>query len=238
MPILYRDVIQQSDEYDRLKLGIPTSSQFKRLITPARGKASGMWMDFAYQLLAERCLMRRVDQYTSPAMDRGQIVEAEAVAWYSWETGSETEVIGFITDDQGRWGCSPDRLVGDNGLLELKCPLAKDQMRYWVTHEAHVEHRPQLQGQLLISEREWVDLVCWHPELPRVVIRVEPDEEYQARLLAELERFTVWIDTVTKKLIEVGAIGEDHPWLHRLEQRPTAKATLKQMLQDTLGAPT
>src|SRR6266436_1658396 len=114
MPIFHRNVRQYSEEHDRLKLGIPTSSNFHKIITP-QGKPSKQWREYACVLIAERILQRKIDFYRSPAMERGLIVETEAADWYSWDGGVETKPVGFITDDDRTMGCSPDRLVGEDG---------------------------------------------------------------------------------------------------------------------------
>ena len=90
MPV-FHDVAQYSEAYDRLKLGIPTSSNFHKIITP-QGKPSKQWREYACVLVAERLLQRKIEFYNSPAMERGLIVEADAVDWLKWGgvTVSET----------------------------------------------------------------------------------------------------------------------------------------------------
>ena len=83
MPILH-DVAQYSEAYDRLKLGIPTSSNFHKIITP-QGKPSKQWREYACLLIAERILQRKIEFYHSPAMERGLIVEADAADWYEFD---------------------------------------------------------------------------------------------------------------------------------------------------------
>ncbi len=97
-------------------------------------------------------------------------------------------------------GCSPDRLVGDEGLLEIKAPLPQTQVEYWISGEIHERFRPQLQGQLYVSQRSWVDIVCWHDVLPKVVMRVEPDAKFIETLGRELQIFNYFIDRVMEKI--------------------------------------
>ena len=123
MPI-FHDVAQYSEEYDRLKLGLPTSSHFHKIITP-QGKPSKQWREYACVLIAERILQRKIEFYNSPAMERGLIVETEAADWYEFDQDVTVQRIGFITDDNRTIGCSPDRLVGDEGLLEIKAPYRR-----------------------------------------------------------------------------------------------------------------
>jgi hypothetical protein len=199
MPIFHHDVAQYSDEYDRLRLGIPTSSNFHKIITP-QGKPSKQWREYACVLIAERILQQKIEFYNSPAMERGLIVEADAVDWYEFDQDVTTQRVGFITDDNHTLGCSPDRLVGAEGLLEIKAPLPHTQVDYWISGEISERFRPQLQGQLYISQRSWVDIVCWHDVLPKLVMRVEPDEKFIEALDRELLIFSYFIDRVMDKI--------------------------------------
>jgi hypothetical protein len=199
MPIFHRDVAQYSDEYDRLKLGIPTSSHFHKIITP-QGKPSKQWREYACVLIAERILEHKIEFYNSPAMERGLIVEAEAADWYEFDQDVTVQGIGLITDDNHTTGCSPDRLVGDDGLLEIKAPLPHTQVEYWICGEVSERFRPQLQGQLYVSQRSWVDILCWHDVLPKLIVRVEPDEKFIATLDRELRIFNYFIERVMEKI--------------------------------------
>jgi hypothetical protein len=198
MPI-FHDVAKYSEAYDRLKLGIPTSSHFHKIITP-QGKPSKQWREYACLLIAERILQRRIELYHSPAMERGLIVEADAADWYEFDQDVTVQRVGFITDDAHTVGCSPDRLVGNGGLLEIKAPLPHTQVDYWLSGELSERFRPQLQGQLYVSQRRWVDILCWHDVLPKVVMRVEPDEEFIKALDRELRHFNHFIECVMEKI--------------------------------------
>ena len=199
MPIFHHDVAQYSETYDRLKLGIPTSSHFHKIITP-QGKPSKQWREYACVLIAERILHQKIEFYNSPAMERGLIVEAEAADWYEFDHDVTVLRIGFITDDEHTMGCSPDRLVGDDGLLEIKAPLPQTQVGYWISGELSERFRPQLQGQLYITQRSWVDILCWHDVLPKLVMRVEPDEKFIKALDRELRIFNYFIEGVMEKI--------------------------------------
>jgi YqaJ-like recombinase protein len=198
MPI-FHDVAQYSDAYDRLKLGIPTSSHFHKIITP-QGKPSKQWREYACVLIAERILQRKIEFYRSPAMEWGLIVEAEAADWYEFDQDVTVQRVGFITDDNRTVGCSPDRLVGDDGLLEIKAPLPQTQVEYRLSGEVNERFWPQLQGQLYVSQRSWVDVVCWHDVLPKLVMRVEPDERFLKALDRELQIFNLFIERIMEKI--------------------------------------
>jgi YqaJ-like viral recombinase domain len=198
MPILH-EVAQHSEAYDRLKIGIPTSSNFHKIITP-QGKPSKQWREYACVLIAERILQQRIEFYNSPAMERGLIVESEAADWYEFDRDVITHRVGFITDDDHTMGCSPDRLVGEDGLLEIKAPLPHTQVEYWISGKVHERFWPQLQGQLYISQRNWVDILCWHDVLPKLVMRVEPDETFIKALDHELQIFNYFVDGIVEKI--------------------------------------
>jgi hypothetical protein len=128
-------------------------------------------------------------------MERGLIVEADAVDWYEFDQDVTAQRVGFITDDAQTMGCSPDR-----GLLEIKAPLPHTQVEYWICGEVNERFRPQLQGQLYISQRGWVDIVCWHDVLPKLVRCVEPDENFIKILERELKIFNFFVERVMEKI--------------------------------------
>jgi hypothetical protein len=198
MPI-FHDVAQYSENYDRLKIGIPTSSNFHKIITP-QGKPSKQWREYACVFIAERILQQRIEFYNSPAMERGLIVEAEAADWYEFDRDVTVQRIGFITDNEHTMGCSPDCLVGDDGLLEIKAPLPQTQIGYWISGQLSERFRPQLQGQLYLTQRSWVDILCWHDVLPKLIMRVEPDEKFIIALDRELRIFNYFIEGVMEKI--------------------------------------
>ena len=198
MPILH-DCDQHSEAWDRLRLGIPTSSNFLKIITPL-GRPSDQHEKYAYHLIAERLLDRSVNTYTSEWMERGSMLESDAVEFYEMVKETKTERIGFITNDEKTIGCSPDRLIGEDGLLEIKVPAPQTQVEYLLTGKVDKKYWPQLQGQLFVSERKWVDICAYHPELPPSIIRVERDDVFIACLEKLLADFNDFISTVMEKI--------------------------------------
>ena len=86
------------------------------------------------------------------------------------------------------------------GILEIKAPLPQTQVEYWLSGEVSQRFRPQLQGQLYISHRSWVDILCWHDVLPKLVVRVEPDANFIEALDRELRIFNYFIERVMEKI--------------------------------------
>ena len=178
---------QGTPDWLTARLGIPTSSNMDRIITP-KGNPSSSGTRYLARLCAEWYLGQPLDEAESQFMARGSDLEHEAVRWYEFETGLDTAEVGLCLRDDGKVGASPDRLVGEPGLLEIKCPSADVHMMY-VLGGATDEYRIQTQGQLYVTERLWVDLLFYHPTLPRAIVRITRDEAFIAALAEQLDTF-------------------------------------------------
>jgi hypothetical protein len=153
-------------------------------------------------------------------MDWGVENEPNAKHAYTLETGREIQEVGFIVPDEtDSYGGSPDGLVGDDGLIEIKCPAPETLISYHAAGTLPLQYKPQVQGLLLISGREWCDFFVWHPELSSFLIRIEPDLEYHAKiaeclleLLKEIERIEGKVKRVRHKLVSNVASKTDVRW--------------------------
>lgn len=183
------NVAQGTPEWKALRTGIPTASEFDKIITPT-GKLSGQADAFAARLVAEIVLGRSMEADLSnvEAIARGNELEPMAALAYEFEFGVTTEKVGFITNDEGTVGISPDRLVGNDGLVEIKCPFAPTHVLY-MTKGFDKKYYPQVQGQLLYSEREWNDRVSYSDELPLYRERTYRDEPFIKTLKQALSDF-------------------------------------------------
>jgi hypothetical protein len=186
-------------------MGKPTASSFDRIVTPT-GKLSTQADRYMMALLAELVMGHPIVGTTMPWMDRGKELEAEAVSFYELQRDADTTPVGFITTDCGRIGASPDRLVGADGLLEIKCPSPEIHMTYLLAGKAAQEYKPQLQGQLYVAERSWVDICSYHPEMPQAIVRVERDEKYIELLATALDSFCELLGAKRRMLTEQGLI--------------------------------
>jgi hypothetical protein len=188
MPI-YHAVEQNTPEWIQMRLGIPCSSEFDKIITPKTRKLSSQAMPYMYRLLAEWVTGAPCENHATEWMDRGHDLESSAVANYEFLTGADVKPGGFVTTDDGLIGCSPDGLIGENGDLELKCPLIQTQVKYALTGEIDEAYMAQLQGRLMIHGREWVDIYPYHPLLRIPAVRVCRDEAFISALSAALREF-------------------------------------------------
>ena len=177
------NVAQGSDEWLQMRLGIPSASNFSRIITPKEMKPSKSQDGYLAELVAEWWLGCPLDSFQSGFTERGTHMEDEARRYYAATTDDEVTRVGWCTSDDGAYGCSPDSLVGADGLLELKCPSAAVHMAYLLNPDSlKAEYWCQCQGQLLVTGRKWNDLCAYHPVFPAVVVRILPDPKFQAAL--------------------------------------------------------
>lgn len=200
------NVEQGSAEWLQARLGIPTASEFRKIITPM-GKPSAQCEAYSERLLAEYMLGYPVETFGGNTWtDRGKELEPHAVRFYEGQNEVETVPVGFCTDDKRTMGASPDRLVGEDGLLEIKCPAPQTHMHYLLTGEIDNDYIPQVQGQLLVTGRKWVDWVSYHPEMPPVIIRVRRNEKYLETMAQLLAEFTEKLEKKRAQLITQGHI--------------------------------
>lgn len=191
---------QRTPEWYAARCGIPTASGFAKIITSS-GKRSTSREKYMYELAGEKLGGIIDETYQSFAMQRGTRLEAEARGLY--EFGHDAvNTVGFCLSDCGRWGFSPDGLVGKNGGIEIKCPLIHTHVEYMLKcrEEMPAEYFQQVQGALFISGREWWDFISYYPGLPPVIVREEPNEVFHRLLKDELECFCDELDQLVRKL--------------------------------------
>jgi putative phage-type endonuclease len=181
---------QRSDEWFRLRRGIPTASSFSKIMT-SKLDYSKSAEKYAWDLVGESFGIERDKVFVSHAMQHGIDFEDEASFSYSLTAEAEVEECGFIfQDDRKFWGASPDRLIGDDGLLEIKCPQPARMVEYHEQQKLPTQYIQQVYGQLLVTGRKWLDFYAYHPEMKPFLIRVNADSQKQNKVQDCLERFT------------------------------------------------
>ena len=197
----YFDFPQGSDRWREVHLGIPTASEFKKIITPAKGDLSASHREFAARLVGERLTggFDDVKELFDIHIMRGIEHEPRALAAYQYKTGAYARAVGFVTNDEGTAGCSPDGLVylneGDAlenpiGGLEFKCPTLTKFLMWCDEGVLPLEHKCQVHASLVITGLPWWDFVAFHAQYPDrpFIKRVEPDA-FTASTKAALEKF-------------------------------------------------
>lgn len=190
---------QGTPEWLACRAGIPTASEFDTVMAKGRGGGdSKTRRTYMLKLIGERLTQQPMWSYSNEHMERGKAMEAEARNLYSMVSDLEPVQVGFLR--RGDAGCSPDSLVGENGMLEIKTKLPHLQLDCILYDELPSEHRAQCQGQLWIAEREWVDFVSYWPGLPLFAKRVFRDEEYIKRLAEAVRVFNSEMEETIAKV--------------------------------------
>lgn len=194
------DVVQGTQEWLDARLGIPTASNFSRIVTAKTRKLSAASDKYLCELVAERIIGRPLDDASTDFMLRGSILEPDAAKAYEFENDCETVQIGFALADSRRWGASPDRLVGEDGLVEIKCPGAAGHVAA-LLGMSDDEHFAQVQGQLWVTGRKWCDLFFYNPAMPSHTVRIDRDDEYCAALDAAVPAFCDRVDEAYRRIV-------------------------------------
>lgn len=202
--MIVHDVEQGSPEWLSCRLGIPTASEFDKIIT-AGGQPSKQAGAYADRLLAEIMVGKPVDPFKGNSWtERGNELEPDAAAFYELQRDVETVRVGFCTDDSRTMGASPDRFVGEDGLLEIKCPATHTHIKTLLDQNLDRDHYPQVQGQLLVTGRKWADIISYHPEMPPLIVRVGRDEAYLSAMRKLLGEFHRDLQTKRGKMVVMG----------------------------------
>ena len=204
--LVYHDCVQSGDNWLRLRLGKPTASGFDRIVTPTGKIVTGKGRTtYLHELAAEAITQTVHQEYLSDAMLAGQEREMAARAWYSWTRDVEVRRVGFVEDADGRWGCSPDGLVLEDGGIEVKCPQRTQYVAALLADNQAQDYMPQIQGCLWVTGRAWWDFVLYttEPGLPKIVRRIEPDPKWQAAFDDAIPAFCDELAAMVKRIREI-----------------------------------
>ena len=188
----YEHLEQGSPEWLEARRGILTASTIGQLITPSRLQTATNDKSRALvtQLVTERITGETEPVYVSRDMERGTYFEPFARDLYA-EHYAPVQEVGFMirTINGAKLGYSPDGLVGDDGLIEIKCPRPSNHVRTIIGNTVPAYNMAQVQTGLLVTGREWLDFISFSPGLPLFVKRVTPDEGWQTAITNTLAHF-------------------------------------------------
>lgn len=183
------DCQQRTPEWFAARRGVPTASEFGRIVTDKRGD---------YAAGADSYINELIDELIRPEADRGfggnrhtqrgNELEPEARDEYAFDHDVVPREVGFILSDDGLLGCSPDSLIDPDGGLEIKCPDGPTHLRWLRAGVLPDEHRAQVHGSLIVTGRAWWDFVSYCPGYPKLEVRVVPNA-YTEKLRGHLQRF-------------------------------------------------
>ena len=212
-PPRHLDIEQSSPQWIAARLGVPTASEFKRILT-AKGRLSASRTRYYGELLAEYCLGYAISEfYGSGWTERGQMLEPQALSAYELATDVMPARCGIFLRDFAQQsggpitvGASPDALAGDDGLIELKCPSPGVHCMYLAEDRLPPEYVMQVQGQMWVTGREWVDFMSYHPDLPPLILRIAPDPDLQGAMDDALPKFLKDLAAGRERMREMGAV--------------------------------
>lgn len=187
------DCIQGTESWFEARLGIPTASEFKRIVTPAKWQYASGAKSYIYELIDQLHFPGKYigGGYSNLDMDRGTYLEPEARRYFEFDFDCEVRTVGFCKTDDGRLGCSPDGLIGEDSGLEIKSPDSKTQ---WAVLDAGVippDHLAQIHGNMIVTGRKSWNYISYCPGCPPLVDKVEWNEKTEF-LKAALDKF--WDD--------------------------------------------
>jgi hypothetical protein len=204
---LEEEVPQGSAEWHRVRMGIPTASRAKDVITAVKGDLSEARHKYGYQLIAERVLQEpfTVDIGHLPWVIHGKERETEAANAYAEIMGYETVKVGFVTTDSGRWGCSPDRLIPSiKGAVEIKAPSEVVQIGYLLEGGPGKDYKQQCQMQIAVCDLNSAHFFSHNERTPPVLVQFPPDDAYIKKLEAALRTFADELDFGEAKIRAMG----------------------------------
>lgn len=164
--------------------------------------------DYRTELIAETMRGEAIPHYVSDAMRWGQEQELLAATEYELQSPLDVSSVGFVYHPAiDRAGASPDRLVGPNGLLEIKCPETTTHLEWAEAGVVPVEHRAQMLFQMQCCERDWCDFMSFDSRIgkryQKFIVRLHADEEQMEAIDDEVIRFLAEVDQQMVRLDEV-----------------------------------
>jgi putative phage-type endonuclease len=195
---------QRTEEWFAARLGKVTASKVADVLAKTKTGVSASRANYLSDLVVERLTGQQAEFYQNDAMQWGTDTEPQARMAYEAHKNVLVDEEGFIDHPSiANFGCSPDGLVGADGLIEIKCPNSKTHIDTLLSGKAPSKYIPQMQSQMAVTGRQYCDFVSFDPRLPEdlqlFVIRVDRDNEYIANLEEEVVVFLNEVEeTVTK----------------------------------------
>lgn len=195
------DVSQRTLDWAMLHVGIPTASGLHNLLTPEFEIRKGeMFRSYMYLKLAEYWRGEPVLELSTFSIEQGEIVETEAKPFYALETNQKVSEVGFITTDDGTFGCSPDGLIGADNGLEIKCPSAQVHVKYLVSGELPKEYAAQVHGSMFVTGFPRWTFLSYRRNFPPLILEVKRDNTIMEKIGEALREFRFQFDQAKFKL--------------------------------------
>ena len=198
---------QGSPEWLAIRLGKVTASRITDVLAKGKSGEAATREDYRTELLVQRLTNEPGESFTNAAMEWGTQTEPMARIAYEAYANVFVEQVAFVDHPTIEWfGCSPDGLVGETGLVEIKCPASKNHLKYLLAGKPPAKYVPQMQCQMAVTGREWCDFVSYDPRLPEdlqlFVVRLERDVSYIMAMEEEVSKFLGEVSEMYSKLKE------------------------------------
>jgi len=185
---------QRTDEWFAARLGKVTASRIADIMAKTKTGYAASRKNYLFELLCERLSGQREEKFISASMQRGIDLEPKARAVYEIETGEWVEEVGFIPHPTiAMSGASPDGLIRDDGLIEIKCPNTAAHIEFLQTQKPKQEYIYQMQWQMACTGRKWCDFVSYDDRLPENLVycsvHIPRDDDFIQSLEQEVEKF-------------------------------------------------
>lgn len=199
------DVEQGTDRWAEIRCGRITASRCADVIAVTKKGEGADRRDYRTELIIERLTGVPVAQYVSKEMQWGLFQEPFARAAYEITYGIEVDQAGFVIHPHiPFFGCSPDGLVGADGMIQIKCPNTTTHLAWLMAGTIPVEHVPQMLAELACTGRKWIDFVSFDPRLPEhlqlFVRRYSRDERLITTLETEVVHFNKELEGALRAL--------------------------------------
>lgn len=188
------NLIQGSAEWLQARCGKVTASRVADIVAKTKSGYSASRANYMAQIIAERLTGTPAETYTNATMQHGTDTEPEARSAYEFYHGVTVHEVGFIPHPQiEQAGCSPDGIVGDYGLVEIKCPNTATHLETLLGQSAPGKYETQMQFQMACTGRAWCDFVSYDPRMPEnmrlFVRRVARDDRRIKEIEGEIASF-------------------------------------------------
>ncbi len=197
--MIIHDFVQGSDEWIQVRLGKVTASKFSDVMAKGAGKTRKTYM---IQLATEIMEQIPVVSYFDKNMEAGQEKETAARRYYEMITDCPVKEVGFVQLDDNV-GASPDGLIGTDGGVEIKCPTGKVYTEYLLNDVFPTPYKAQVQGNLMVTDREWWDFMAYRPEntkRPHFIKRIFRDEDYIKEMKIQIIMFVTELNKLVESL--------------------------------------
>jgi hypothetical protein len=215
--MVIHDCEQGTLEWTKLHFGIPTASGLDNLLTPEFELRKGeLPRTYVYKKVAEKLQGRPLIDLSASSfmLDQGMIVEEEARPWYALEYDKKIKQLGFITTDDGRFGCSPDGIIEDSGTpdndcgLEIKSPAAHTHCKYLCMGVLPKEYVAQVYGSMFATGfHKWI-FVSYRRGFPALVLEIYRDEKAMSMIRAAINQFHSDFDRAIERIANITKLRE------------------------------